>query len=202
MNHKEDRFAAAAKTLLAARPILRQKAQDWAEGFPASTDLTHTIGRSTGDSRVLTEAIPEAADKKPREGHGLADQCTTTADAIDQWIHDGYQLMTETLKLQALDHPVAEMLARHAQARFNGAGYCAACGDWIEGADYHPDRKGRRIDSGMCPTHAKQWRRTADTHHQSAVEWAAHEKERRRQLADNKTPECSVETPDAPVRCA
>lgn len=164
-----------AKTLMDARPALRRQAEDWDEGFSAATELTHTIGRSNA-SRVENAVISD----KPRAGTGLADQCRTTATDIDKWIHEGYTLATRVLRLLPLQHPVAEMLARHAQARFNGAGYCEACGVWVEGADYQPNGRGHRIVQGLCPAHYEYWRANVRPSGLSATDWATREKAKRK----------------------
>lgn len=118
-----------------ARTRLRAQADDWAEGFSANTDMTHTIGGTSGDriSAVVVGPYPSTDPEDEGkveliEGHGLAQRCAAQADWLDQWLRDGDRSDNETFALLPADHPLAEMRARHANPRNTGAGICDRCG--------------------------------------------------------------------------
>jgi hypothetical protein len=167
-------------SLVAAAAPLRQHADDWAEGFSASTDLDHTIGGTTGDSRVVGEAIAGMKDHVEnrvtrqveettvplREGHGLATECERLADDIEEWIAQGNRLARRALRLMPVDHPVAMTMAKHQEVRLAGAGPCNRCGRDVPGIveSAVDGTQADRLKSGFCfgqPPHCYEaWRRT------------------------------------------
>lgn len=131
-------------TLLDARAPLRRQAEDWAEGFAATSGGQPggrgSIARPT-ESRALT----------PTHGAGLANDCATTANEIDDWLHTGERLANRALRLLPLEHPVAEMLARHGAIRQIGAGSCQRCHTGVTGNGED------RLRSGWCPACYQRW---------------------------------------------
>lgn len=167
------------KTVIDARPALRRHADDWQPGFAGkSAGNGDPATRSTGNIDQIINKV-----MKPAPGDDLAERCHQAITDIGKEIDAFYRLAGRVLTLLPMSHPVAEMLARHAQARFNGAGYCAACGNWVEGADYNPEGRGPVLRQGMCPTDYETWR----VHYRStisAVDWST------QQAAARKAAEC------------
>ncbi len=167
-------------SLVAAREPLRERAEDWQEGFSKCTDTTHTIGGTTGDSRVAGEAIAGMKDHVEdkvtrqieettiplREGHGLATECHQLAADIDDWIRAGNALVRRAQRVMPVDHPVAMTMAKHQQVRLNGSGPCARCGRDVPGIveSTIDGTKPDRLKSGFCfgqePHCYEAWRRT------------------------------------------
>lgn len=188
-NSRQERRARNAArwftTLIAAAAVLEQQADDWAEGFPPASGGqpggTGSISRPV-EAAVITpyRQNPDGTDDdtgpvwQQREGQHLADQCAAAVAELDDWLRQGSRLNAKVLRLLPQQHHVAEMLARHADARFNGAGECKACGEWVEGVDADQDT-GHRLRRGLCPACYKRWERAGRP---DLVTWIADQRHR------------------------
>lgn len=137
-------------SLLDARSVLRRLADDWDEGF-SSTSSSAADGGSHGSGPA--HPVEVAALEPGREGAGLSARCRLLALAVDEWARQGAALAGEVRALLPLDHPVAEMLARHGAVRFIGAGSCLKCANGVSGVGED------RMKSGFCPACHGRWRR-------------------------------------------
>lgn len=169
--NRQDRRARNATrwfaTLIAAIPILEQQAHDWAEGFNSTT------GGAPGGRGSISRPTETRALNTPA-GEGLADDCSALARELDDWLREGSRLTSRALRLLPQEHPVADMLARHAEARWNGAGECKACGDWVEGIDADQDT-GHRLRRGLDAKCFKKWERAGKP---DLVTWIADQRHR------------------------
>lgn len=132
-------------SLIASRNPIRQLATDWAEGHNTSSGGPGVSGGGAADptlARIL----------RSPEGHGLADQANDVADRIDAWIRYGNALTYAATKLLPLDHPVAEMLAKHRDIRQAGAGTCQRCKRSVPGIRENPllNIEADRLKGGYC----------------------------------------------------
>lgn len=125
---------------------LRRYADDWQEGFGASSsgDACSNTGPSDPTGRMATTR---------REGQGLAAIAIATADALDAIVDQINAAHFDAIRLLPIDDGKARSLADQSQQRFTGAGNCAACDCWCTGVD--PDR----LRSGFCPAHHRDWGR-------------------------------------------
>lgn len=144
-DHRAGTLGRRFATLIAARNPLRQQAEDWAEGLSRTTESGSVSGGGPADptlAKILRTPI----------GHGLADQATDVADRIDAWIRYGNALAFAAQRLLPLDHPVAEMLAKHRDIRQAGAGVCQRCHRDVPGIRENPmlGIEADRLKAGFC----------------------------------------------------
>ncbi len=222
MSSNEDRSSGAtirrfSSVIAAVKPLL-QFAEDWREGFAARTDMTHTIGHSTGDSRVFSDAVTGMTDHvedkvtrqvkavtiPEREGHGLADDCARVARDIEAWIVEGNHLAREVQRLLPKDHAVAMTLVKNQAVTLMGAGVCQRCGRDVPGIVEAPiyGIKPDRLKSGFCygqePHCYDAWRRRGMRDRARFIqEWKDAEAAAKAAAGARETPGASTTAPDA-----
>lgn len=143
-DNRKNVLARRFATVIAARNPLRQLADDWAEGHRSQPGPGGTGGGIADPTLARILRTPQ--------GHGLADQAADVANRIDAWIRYGNALSYAATKLLPVDHPVAEMLAKHRDIRQAGAGICQRCKRSVPGIRENPllDIEADRLKAGYC----------------------------------------------------
>lgn len=189
----------ALQRLLETDTRLLSWAQDWAEGFGATSPTSgQGGGHGKGDHATPVEAQviasdapcrecgrPTPCDYHPtkndqakvwahREGAGLADRAVALHNQIGVAVKLVLDLYAEARELEPLAPEIARSVAKAQEPRAWGAGSCAVCESWVVGVGED------RLKSGMCRKHYDAWRyylRTAIAPVLDRVEWIRRERE-------------------------
>lgn len=166
-NKLDVRTIRALQRLIEADVLLVTWAEEWAEGFNATSPTSGAgLGVSGGVSRPTEAAVVAPDDTSrldnetrvwaKREGQGLADRAMALHNAIGAATKLVLDLAAEMRQLEPLAPETARSKARADEPREWGAGPCTVCDEWVPGVDEN------RLKSGMCPKHHRAWLRARE----------------------------------------